>query len=76
MQGLPPLQIPGEWQQPLDGEGDWLSDDTPRSPLAAPSSLPSSPSARKTKSRAARNYTRINSLRDAKVGPPPPPPAP
>ena len=64
------LQLP-EWAPPHDGEADW--GETPRSPLPpGPGSLPSSPSARKTKSRAARACHRINSLRDAKVRGPPP----
>lgn len=58
-----------EWvgQDPEDA-GAWETD-TPRSPLppGLPGSLPSSPSARKTKSRAARAYHRISSLKDAKV---------
>ena len=58
-----------EWagHQDPDDAGAW-ENDTPRSPLPpGPGSLPSSPSARKTKSRAARAYHRINSLKDAKV---------
>ena len=80
---MPPrLRIqPPEWAGPDPDDGVWESD-TPRSPLApgGVGSLPSSPSARKTKSRAARTYHRINSLKDAKVcgqgcQPAPPPPA-
>lgn len=63
---LPKLSIP-TWAPPDDGEADDWGDDTPRSPLQPAGSLPSSPSARKTKSRAVRSYHRINSLKDAKV---------
>ncbi|KAL4427957.1 hypothetical protein ABPG75_002046 [Micractinium tetrahymenae] len=59
------LDIP-DWKPPPDGEAGPWEDDTPREPRAA-SSLPASPSARKTKSRAARSYMRNSSLRDAKV---------
>ena len=66
---LPQLSIP-DWQPPADGEagGGWEVDDTPRDSPRLPGSLPSSPSARKTKSRASRAYVRTNSLKDAKVG--------
>lgn len=63
---LPALSIP-EWAPPDDGEAGWASaEDTPRSP-ALPGSLPSSPSARKTRSRAGRVLRHASSLRDTKV---------
>lgn len=66
---LPRLNIP-DWRPPPDGEAGPWEEDTPREPREAcrpAGSLPASPSARKTKSRAARSYVRSNSLRDAKV---------
>lgn len=56
-----------QWPPEDDGE-------TPREPplggAALPGSLPASPSARKTKSRAVRAPHRIDSLRGNKVRPP------
>lgn len=63
---LPRLDIP-DWRPPPDGEAGLWEEDTPRDPCRPAGSLPASPSARKTKSRAAKSYVRSNSLRDAKV---------
>jgi hypothetical protein len=56
------------WMQPADREAGagWSEDDTPRDSPASPGSLPSSPTARKTKSRALRGL-RANSLKEPKV---------